>query len=665
MNIVTVIPLEKGVFQSNLTYFTSQNIKQGDIVHVPLRSKKILALVISASDINTEKRSIKDLDFNLKKINEVKEYSIFPTGYMESVLEINKYYAGRQDYGIVSLIPNIFKEEYDKIAKFKKIQNLSEANTLEYSSKIRTEKLIFQATLADRISAYKTMIRESFAMKKSVFVVLPTEHDIDCFHESLSKGIENFSFTLHGNIKPRKLLVKLEEILSAKHPVLIFGTAPYLATSREDLGLIILEHESSNTYKMIPRPHVDLRNFVELFASKIKAKFVMGDTLLRFETIARKEIDGLYPIQNLSFRVGFDDKFEEKIEIKKRHNPLDDTFLGEKNVAKEKFKVLNEDVISEIRETLGKKKNVFVFALRKGLATQTVCRDCNEILLCENCMAPVVLYLSRDGQKRLFACNRCHREVESESTCKRCGSWNLISLGIGTDTVTEELKSVFADEKNLKILKLDKESAKTTVSAEKIVDEFEKHFPSILVGTEMAFFYLEDKVDLSVIASFDSLWSIPNYKMSEKVIQIITNILAKTERKLLIQTKNEKDPSIMAILNENLLGFVREELEDRKKLGYPPYKRFIKITHLGTKSEAQDTKKALLEIFKEFDPEVFGGFVAKERDKYVTNTLIKIDPHKWSLPELSLGAQLDENLLAKISLLPREFDVFIDPEDLL
>lgn len=664
MNIVSVIPLEKGVYPSNLTYFTAKDIHPGDIVHVPLRSRKILGLVVSADDVNSMKSSVKDMDFNLKKITDIKETNIFGQEFLSSVLEINKYYVGRRDYGIATLIPTILKDKYDHVAKFIKNQQ-PEISKTELASGIQNEKLLFQAPLPDRISYYKTMIRESFALKKSVFIVLPTEHDIDTFYESLSKGIENFSFTLHGGIKEKKLLLKIEELLNSTHPVLIFGTAPYLALKRADIGTIVLEHENANTYKMINRPHVDLRTFAELFASKIKARFIIADSLLRFETIGRKEIEHMNTIGNLSFRTGEDGGGSEKIEIKSRKNPLDETFLKEKNPKKEPFKVLTDEIVDGIKSTISKNKNVFVFALRKGLGSQTICRDCNEILMCENCLAPIVLYLSRDGKKRMFGCNRCHSQIDPDTTCKRCGSYNLASLGIGTDTVTEELKNIFREEKSVKIFQLDKEVAKTAVSAGKIVKEFEESSGSILVGTEMAFFYLKQPTALSVIASFDSLWSIPNYKMSEKVIQIITTLIEQTEYKLMIQTKNAKDSAIVAVMNENLVAFVRGELEDRKKLGYPPYQRFIKITHVGSKQEAVETKKALTETFKEWNPEIFSGFVSKIKDKYVTNTLIKIEPKDWGLGEISSGSKINSDLYPKLSLLPMEFDIFIDPEDLL
>jgi primosomal protein N' (replication factor Y) len=253
-------------------------------------------------------------------------------------------------------------------------------------------------------------------------------------------------------------------------------------------------------------------------------------------------------------------------------------------------------------------------------------------------------------------------DMGGDVSCANCGGWNLMPLGIGTDTVYEYTKEGFPE---AKIFKLDKDSVKNAKEAEKTIKEFEENPGSILIGTEMAFFYLTKKVPLSVVASFDSFWSIPNFRMGEKIIQIMLSMIENTTEKLIIQTKNDKDRAIRAIESENLLHFVREELADRKKLDYPPFKRFIKITHLGDKEQSIKAKEVLERIFQDYSPVIFSGFIARLKGKYVTNALIKMEPKKWSLPEISVNSTIDENLLLKLASLPLSFQVLVDPEDLL
>ena len=324
--------------------------------------------------------------------------------------------------------------------------------------------------------------------------------------------------------------------------------------------------------------------------------------------------------------------------IFQKHHPKDlkaiEVLEKEPNKEKGEFKVLQDKSVEEIKSALQEKKNVFVFSLRKGLATITLCKDCGNSIACDKCGSTLVLYLSKDEKKKMFVCNKCSHQKDTDTTCNICGSWNLMPLGIGTDMVHEYIRKIFP---KIKILKLDKESAKNKSGAKKIIEEFENENGAILIGTEMALFYLKNKIPLSVIASFDSLWSIPNFRMGEKILKILLTLMAKTENKLIIQVKNSQDGAILAIQKENLLSFVREELEDRKILGYPPFERFVKITHYGEKKDIQKAKEILGEMFKDYNPQIFSGFIQKKKGLYVTNALIKIKPTKWTLPAISIG----------------------------
>lgn len=689
MKIISVLPLKKGIPKDNLIYFTGLNIPAGNVVSVPIKNREILALVTRSEELKEKKSNIKDMNFNLRKVTKDKGSSVFLREFLDTIFETSKYFAQKDNNAVVSLIPNVFLEEYDKIKKIsargKSLPVLwHNASGGKNEKNIRAEKLLFQYPLQDRISVYRTLVRESFAKNKSIFMVMPTQFDIEKFTDQLSKGIEQFTFSLHSGISAKKILAAYEKIINSAHPVLIIGTPPFLSIPKENIGSIILEYENSDTYKMIMKPHLDLRVFVEIYASKINAKFMMADEILRLETIGRIDTDNLNPLYPLSFRINFGG--EIKIE---NPNKKKEARLPSEGSKASFFKIFSDKTIEKIKDALENKKKVFVFTLRKGLATMTLCKDCGETISCEKCGSPLTLYSSHQDKKRMFVCNRCQVNIDGDTICAHCGSWNLLPLGIGTDTVFEEVKKLFP--KN-KIFQLDKKYAKTMSNAKKIIKEFNENEGSILIGTEMAFFYLKNeiqkKIPLSIIASFDSLWSIPNFKMGEKIIQIILSIIDNTKESLIIQTKNENDPAILAIKTGNLLPFAREELEDRRRLSYPPYKRFIKIKHLGDKEQTLKAKKMLEEIFKEYSPIIFSGFVPRlkpdrpsaalqqlragnamrnitDRGKYVTNALIKIDPKKWSLPELSAGSSIDENLLTKLLSLPPSFEVLVDPEDLL
>ena len=59
------------------------------------------------------------MSFNLKKISEVKENSIFFKEYFDAAIETSRYFVANKNNGITSLIPAPFRENYDKMAKLK------------------------------------------------------------------------------------------------------------------------------------------------------------------------------------------------------------------------------------------------------------------------------------------------------------------------------------------------------------------------------------------------------------------------------------------------------------------------------------------------------------------------------------------------------------------
>ena len=84
MNIITVIPLARGIPKENLDYFTIKNIPVGTVVSIPLRKKIIEGIVVNTEDISQRKGSIKTSDFKLKRLEGPSSVEYNPEG--EAVL---------------------------------------------------------------------------------------------------------------------------------------------------------------------------------------------------------------------------------------------------------------------------------------------------------------------------------------------------------------------------------------------------------------------------------------------------------------------------------------------------------------------------------------------------------------------------------------------------
>lgn len=649
MYITTVIPLTKGPQREYLSYFSSSNIPIGNIVSVPVRSKSVDAIVINVEEARDMKSDIKNAKYQLKKIISDKGQSPFNQHFFAACSRMKYYTISNTGSIIKSLLPASFIENISNLKKPKQSIKENEAN-------IKHEKLIFQADISDRLAFYRTLIREAFAKKESIFICVPTHYNIDHFYKELSRGIEQYVFTFYSDMTKKSLVNMYNKAITEDHPILIIGTGIFLSIPREDIKTVILENESSDIYKQIGRPYIDIRSFAEVLSSIQKTKLILGDTLLRPETLYRHELGEFGEISSPLYRLP---RTERQIIVDMKEE------INDKG--KKTFTTISEETKKIIDKSIKNNESVFLFSVRKGLAPITTCNDCGSTLLCPSCSTPIVLYGSRQitankaTTNRIFMCNKCGRKEKTELSCPNCSSWNLTPLGVGTDRVYEEIKLLYP---NIKIFQIDKESTPTPKEAKNTILEFHKTPGSILIGTEMAFSYLDEQVYSSAIISLDGLLGLPSFNITQKILHIIEKLFYITTSDVVIQTRIPENKILQYTLNGNVLPLCREDLEERRNFGYPPFKRLIKICFEGTTMETEQARKFIDKILNEYDPQIFSAFISKIKGKYITNTVIKVDPKIWPLP-IDDKNTIDEDLYNKLSQLSPSFSINVDPEDLL
>jgi primosomal protein N' (replication factor Y) len=205
------------------------------------------------------------------------------------------------------------------------------------------------------------------------------------------------------------------------------------------------------------------------------------------------------------------------------------------------------------------------------------------------------------------------------------------------------------------IFKVDADTTKTDKLIDDTIQKFRSSPGSILVGTEMALPHLGDKIEHIAIASIDSLFALPDFRIQEKIMYLLIRLRAMATISILVQTRKPEEKVFEFGLKGNLNDFFRTTLVDRKQFEYPPYSTLVKITLEG-KKDAIASKMA--EIQKQIDPvemDIFPAFTATLRGNSVIHGLIKLQPRSWP----------DPDLLTSLLALPPEVVVKIDPDSLL
>ncbi|MFA6050658.1 MAG: hypothetical protein WC761_05690 [Candidatus Paceibacterota bacterium] len=613
MRLLSILPIARGIRKETLTYFSAEDIPLGTLVSIPLRKKTVQGVVIGSVSAVEAKAEIKGMSFSVKKIVRHKNDAGLPAFLIEAAKDIAEHAATSVGAVLSALVPKICLENPDLFFKATPAQKHT-----------GYELLAIQADNVDRFDAYKSVIRESFAKKKTIAVIAGTEAAARIASEALSKGIADYTLTLPETTSKKTLSAWQKQAHDEKHPMLLVGTSSLLALLPSSTGTIILEEESSPFYKMRRLPYLDARKAVKEVARALGARVLMGDKLLSVETLARIR----------------DGKIHEYSRIGKRSAHKIQTLvvdMREKEGEKKDFHVLMPDLLEMIRYSVKSGKTLFIYCVRRGLSPQTICRDCSTTVLCDECESPVVLHGKENDRK--FICHHCGKSRSALEQCRQCGSWNLVPYGIGIELVEDEIKKAT----DADVVRIDSDNTANAKEAKAKIEKFldrekakEKKMPTILLGTELALRYLPDlSVDFAAIPSIESLRSLPDFRTSERVMHALLDVKAKAKECMLIQSRDPKSSVIEQGLSGDLETFAKDEIKARKAFGYPPYMHLLKLTVAGKKDRVKEDAQVVSDRLKEYSPRIFPAFIKSIKGQTLLHILVKIPEEKWPDKELS------------------------------
>ncbi len=632
MHILTVIPIARGVFREELTYFTTEEVPLGSLVRVPLRERTIHALVIKKEDAREQKATLKSQAFTVKKIAGLAAEQFLAPSFILACERTAEYFAQPMGQVLACQIPRSILATPPKTEL-----------TPETVPEIPGTVSLLQEAAPDRFGYLKRHIRERFAQKQSVFFIAPTIADIEEASSLLEKGIEQYTFVLHGSLSDKEVVRRWQKALASLHPVLVVATPYFLSLPLARLGVIILDQEHSLAYKTIARPHFDHRTFAKLYTECAHIDLLYADRLLSLETLEKFTTKTYSVLTPLKFRPHTEATCKV-VDMRPVKNP---------QRAPEGFRVLSREVEKAIKETVSSGTQLFLFAQRKGLAPTTICQDCETIVSCTHCGTPLVLYTSRRGSetKQRFRCPMCHIEKPVDDRCVHCASWRFAMLGIGIEKVRATLAADYPD---LNVFVLDAEHVKSHEAARKLVRDFQVTPGSVLLGTEMSLYYLRTPLARTAVVSLDALFAIPNFRMREKIMHLLLQLRELSTRDFVIQTRKPDDPLFDLLVRGDCMTWYQDELAERKQFNYPPYSVLIRVSGDRADATGETEMRALHTELTEYHPQLYAPrnrTGSKER----LHLLLRIAPNLWP----------NRALVDRLKLLPPQYTVQVDPESLL
>ena len=334
---------------------------------------------------------------------------------------------------------------------------------------------------------------------------------------------------------------------------ILLGTRAAFFTPMPRLGLIVIDEEHDSSYKQQDGFRYSARDLAVKYAGELQIPVVLGSATPSLESIANTQFKR-YQHLRLCHRVpGVAQPDWQLLDV--RSQP--------------KEALLADVTIEAIQEHLAADRQVLLFLNRRGIAPVLMCKKCNWVLDCDRCDAHMVLHKFRYGLRML--CHHCTRQIRVPSSCGACGKDKLFEVGAGVQKLEAFLRQHFAD---VEVLRFD-----TDISAASRLEKLarvENGKRQILVGTQILTKGHDfSNLTLTVIVNIDAGLFAPDFRATERVGQMITQVAGRAGRllpgKVIIQTQVPHHPVLQTLLNEGYGAFARQSLQERKLAVMPPF----------------------------------------------------------------------------------------------
>jgi primosomal protein N' (replication factor Y) (superfamily II helicase) len=593
MRVVTVAPFASGIPYEELSYFSKDTIETGDLVEIAIKRRICKALVLDAQDAREDRQSLRHASFNLKKVNKVVTKHFLPPKLWGALSFSSSYLL--QPLGTII---------YDLLSE-KSFDTLT-AVSLPTDAK-GFELLLLEQSYENRITRYKTTIRESFSKKRTLVMFFPTITDLEYARDELSRGIEDYVVTLHSGLTEKQYKDVQKQITENPHPLLILSTPSILPWIRKDLGLVIIEREHSHYYYTHGDQGYDTRFVIEQLARASSIPCLLGSHMLSLRAHMLYKSKDAHEIMPLQFRN------DSPISIIPMH---DENKSASPYLSRTTLSILHNAKVTE-------RGHFFLYAHRKGMYPTTVCSDCGTLFTCPTCNRPYVLH--KIAGIRTYVCHGCENIVQLNDdttlACRHCGGWRMQTLGIATAGVEEELKRL-----GVPLFIIDGEHTPTRAKVKKVYKEWQDASYGVLIGTEMAHNIIQS-CDGVIILSLDSLFSLPEYRTDEKILSLVTEMAEKVKQgtehhgKLILQTRLKNLPVIKQLTAPSFREVYDTLLKEREQFLLPPHYTVIKASF----DNLPDTLRTRME--QELEPYVVEWF---EQGRGVTLLFIHIKETEWA-----------------------------------
>jgi primosomal protein N' (replication factor Y) len=344
--------------------------------------------------------------------------------------------------------------------------------------------------------------------------------------------------------------------IAAREARVVVGARSAVFAAVPDLGVIVVDEEHDASYKHEADPRYDARRVAAKRGRLERAVTIYGTATPRPEAWA-----GVARRVSLPARVGGGLPRVEIVDLRLDGGyPLTRPLL---------------DALGEI-----------VLQNRRGAAAALHCRTCAETWRCARCDVALTLH------GRRLRCHHCGASEPMPKACTRCGSVDLAQIGAGTARVEAELGRRFP---RLEVLRLDADVAAAAGEPEATLRRFRRAEAAVLVGTQLvAKGHDVSGVKLAAVIDADQALAVPDFRAEERAFALLTQLSGRPGRpgdprgRVIVQAWDPELRVVVLAARHAVEDFLGGELERRRVLGYPPFRRLVRVLAAAPAGDVAD-----------------------------------------------------------------------------
>jgi len=370
---------------------------------------------------------------------------------------------------------------------------------------------------------------------------------------------------LHSGLSPSEKLEQWQRLAAGDTPIAV-GARSALFAPLSDLGIIILDEEHDSAYKNDEGFRYRAHELARRRAEAAGCPVVLGSATPSLETRYAADQGSIERLVLASRILGRPLPSVEIIDM-----------VREREVAtKGRRSNLTASLRRAIADTLEARAQTILFLNRRGFSTQIYCFECGHAESCQHCEVSLVYHAAENSLR----CHYCDFHKRPPEKCGGCGQSETSLLGVGTERLEEEVRSLFP---GARIARLDRDTAQRRGHTADVLQALHDREVDILIGTQMvAKGHDFPGVRLVGVVAADMGLHMPDFRAAERSFQLLTQVAGRAGRasdsgRVILQTYVPDHYAIQPVRRHDYEAFYATELEHRRGLSYPPFGRISQL----------------------------------------------------------------------------------------